>query len=210
MKKTVLLILLSFLIQNVFGNEIDSTLKYPCYPYNDIDFNKAYFCLNSAESKETTNREYFYNPTEKSFWSKLWGEPTQSRLLIGMFSWHLMSWLKPSTDPNKRGDNWNNELIAISYHGYFAGTLINSLYNRAYVAGIERYWFTTTKSKNFSYSLGYRLGLITGYTQKTFVLAKYSPVLPFPQLIFDMHIMHVDVELSWCIQVFSAGFGYRF
>lgn len=171
------------------------------------DFENSYFVRN-PEAASAQNRKYFYDLNEKSFWQKIKGMPTSNRLLLGMFSLHLMPYFKRSHHSSH--DNWNNQMIAISYHGYFVGTLINSLYKRAYAAGIERYWFTTKVNENFDYSLGYRLGLITGYTKKTYPFAKYSPVLPFPQMIFDMSIRHVQIELSWCFQVISLGFAYRF
>lgn len=150
------------------------------------------------------------NNNKTTFWEKLKGKPTPNRLMLGMFSLHLMHYFKPSHDPNKQGDNWNNQLVALSYHGYFAGTLVNSLYNRAYAAGIERYWYSKKVSQRFGYDVGYRLGLITGYTQKTYWLAKYTPVLPFPQVIFDLDVLHLQLEFSWCFQVISFGFAYRF
>ena len=170
-------------------------------------FENIYFFSNS-EDISAQNRKYFYDPNEKTVWEKIKGVPTANRLLVGMFSLHLMPYFKHPYHPSH--DNWNNQMIAISYHGYFIGTLVNSLYKRVYAAGIERYWFTTKVSGNFDYSLGYRLGLITGYTKKTYPLAQYSPVLPFPQLIFDMSIYHVQVEFMWCFQVISLGFAYRF
>ena len=147
---------------------------------------------------------------KKSVWKKIWGDPTPNRLLLGLFSLHLMSLYKPSTDPNKQPPNWNNQLIGISYHGFFGATLVNSCNTRAYAAGIERYWFTTVVTPHFDYSLGYRLGLVTGYTQKTYYLAKYTPVLPFPELIFDLSYRKVQVEFMWCFQVLGVGFAYRF
>lgn len=175
-------------------------------PYT-VDFENNYFSVN-PESDSAQNRQYFYDPDEKTTWQKIKGVPTPNRLILGMFSLHLMPYFKHSHHSSH--DNWNNQLIAISYHGYFVGTFINSLYKRAYAAAIERYWFTTKVNESFDYSLGYRLGLVTGYTQKTYPLAKYSPVLPFPQVIFDMSIYHVQVELMWCFQVVSIGFAYRF
>lgn len=156
-----------------------------------------------------TKKSSAQKPEKTSWWTKLKGKPTPNRLMLGMFSLHLMQYFKPPHGDKKR-DNWNNQLIAFSYRGYFAGTLVNSLYKRAYVAGIERYWYSRKVSKHFGYDVGYRLGLITGYTQKTYWIAKYTPVLPFPQVIFDLDFSHVQVEFYWCFQVIGAGFAYRF
>lgn len=180
----------SLFITHVFAEDIN------------FDLDKTYTTSRGVVAKNALNRSYFYDPTEKTFWQKLAGESTPNRFMFDMFSAHLK---------DRHSENWHNEAFVLFYHGYFAGTFVNSLYNRAYVVGIDRYWFTTTVNRKFEYSLGYRLGLITGYTEKTYWLAKYSPVLPFPQVVFDMTFFtHAQLELSWCAQVLSAAFVYRF
>lgn len=140
-----------------------------------------------------------YTPEEpRSFWSKLWGNPAPTAIYPLMFTFHL--------EPSSRDDNWNNQLIAGTYKGFFAGTFINSFYDRGYAAGIERMWDTEQLSDNFKNSVGYRLGLVSGYDQRLMALAAKTPVLPFPQVIDDITWKHVGVELSWCVDTVSAGF----
>ncbi len=134
----------------------------------------------------------------RSFWSKLWGTPAPTAIYPGMFTFHL--------EPGSRDDNWNNQLIAGTYKGYFAGTFINSFYDRGYAAGIERMWDTEQLSDNVKNSVGYRLGLVSGYDEQLAPIAGKTPVLPFPQVIDDITWKHVGVELSWCVDTVSAGF----
>ncbi len=142
--------------------------------------------------------------TEPSgFWTKLWGKPAPPALYLGMASFHL--------EPGSRDDNWNNQLIAGTYAGFFAGTLVNSFYDRAYAFGIQRMWGTQQLSEHISNSPGYRLGLISGYDERMMDLAAHTPLLPFPQIIDDIVIGdHVGIELSWSVVVLSAGFVVTF
>ncbi len=133
-----------------------------------------------------------------SFWSKLWGTPAPTALYPGMVTFHL--------EPGSRDDNWNNQLIAGTYKGYFAGTFINSFYDRGYAVGIQRMWDTEQLSDNFKNSVGYRLGLVSGYDERMVPIAAKTPVLPFPQIIDDITWKHVGIELSWCVDTVSAGF----
>ena len=143
-------------------------------------------------------------PTQSSFmsWQKVWGEPAPTSLYLGMVTLHI--------NPNSRDDNWNNQLIAVAVDGYFADTLVNSFYDRAYDAGIQRTFFTRELSSNVNESMGYRLGLISGYDKRMASFAEHTPLLPFPQLLYDLSWQHVGVELSWCLVTASAGLFYRF
>lgn len=142
-------------------------------------------------------------PQTAGFWTQLWGKPAPPALYLGMASFHL--------DPNSRDDNWNNQLIAGTYGGFFAGTLVNSFYDRAYAVGIQRMWGKQQLSEHISNSPGYRLGLISGYDERMMDLAERTPLLPFPQIIDDIVIGdHVGIELSWSAVVVSAGFVITF
>lgn len=158
-----------------------------------------YLDIQSA-TKDTTDT----SSTEQSgFWTKLWGKPAPSALYLGMASFHL--------EPGSRDDNWNNQLIAGTYDGFFAGTLVNSFYDRAYAFGIQRMWGTQQISEHITNSPGYRLGLISGYDDRMMELADHTPLLPFPQVIDDIVIgKHVGIELSWSVVVVSAGFVVTF
>lgn len=157
----------------------------------------ANYLDTQAAVKDTSSSE------ESGFWSKLWGNPAPPALYLAMVSFHL--------EPGSRDDNWNNQLIAGTYKGFFAGTLVNSFYDRAYAFGIQRMWGTQQISEHITNSPGYRLGLISGYDDRMMELADHTPLIPFPQVVDDIVIgKHVGIELSWSVVVVSAGFVITF
>ncbi len=114
-------------------------------------------------------------------------------------------------DPDSlRDDNWNNELIGAGYKGFFAATLLNSFHDRAYIAGIQRYVYTQKFSNGFTQNFGYRLGFISGYDERMSPLTNVSPLLPFPQLIYDISWKQVGVDFGFSGLALSAGFFYQF
>src|SRR6187551_2073731 len=64
--------------------------------------------------------------SSKNLLQMAWGSPEPSTIYLGMWSKHF----HPGVT--------NNEMIAVSLHGYFAGTFLNSWHERSYAAGIER------------------------------------------------------------------------
>lgn len=175
---------------NSCSNKVDG--KTGCFTseeYPGIHFSSTH---NDTADDDSTPEQ------PRSFWSKLWGTPAPTAIYPGMFTFHL--------EPGSRDDNWNNQLIAGTYKGFFAGTFINSFYDRGYAAGIQRMWDTEQLSDNVKNSVGYRVGLVSGYDERLAPIAAKTPVLPFPQVIDDITWKHVGIELSWCVDTVSAGF----
>ena len=150
-------------------------------------------------SSEKSNQ----NKNDTAFLEKAWGTPAPATLYLGMVTLHI-------NEHSRSNDNWNNQLIAATYDGYFAGTLLNSFYDRAYVAGIQRVFFSQQISENFSQSVGYRIGFISGYDERMMSFAKNTPVLPFPQLIYDLSWKHAGVEFGLLPMAATAGLFYQF
>jgi hypothetical protein len=192
------------LILPILGLGVVSTSWADTVCSNKVEGNTS--CFTSEEypgidlSADRTNdsTDSTVEQPNKGFWSKLWGTPAPTALYPGMVTFHL--------EPGSRDDNWNNQLIAGTYKGYFAGTFINSFYDRGYAAGIQRMWDTKQLSDNVKNSVGYRLGLVSGYDERLAPIANKTPVLPFPQIIDDITWKHVGIELSWCVDTVSAGF----
>ncbi len=139
---------------------------------------------------------------EPTLWQKLRGVPATTTLYGGMVTFHF--------NPNSRDDNWNNQLIALSMDGYFAGTLVNSYHDRAYAAGIQRIVYRQAITPTLNQSIGYRLGLISGYDKRMASIAEHVPLMPFPQVIYDLSWHHIGIEFSWCLVTASAGLLYQF
>lgn len=143
-------------------------------------------------------------PAPTQSWEALLGKVEPRPMLgLGMWTYHLK---RESED----FDNSRNDLIGLSYKGYFLATLVNSEDRRSYAAGIQRYWLTRNLRPDLTYQLGYRLGLIYGYDRKLGKYAAHIPVVPFPQFLFDLTWKHVGLELSYTWVVVSAGFYIRF
>jgi hypothetical protein len=133
----------------------------------------------------------------RSFLQMAWGSPEPSTVYLGMWSKHFHPGLT------------NNEMIAASLHGYFAGTFLNSWHERSYAVGIERSVHRDELGRNGAYSLGYRLGAINGYDSRLIKGAGSIPVVPFLQIVGNASWKKVGVQASYCWLVFTGGFFVR-
>jgi hypothetical protein len=103
----------------------------------------------------------------------------------------------------------NNQLVAINFHGYFAGTFLNSWHDRSYAAGVERSVHHGSMGEAGAYSVGYRLGAINGYDSRLIRGAGSTPVVPFVQVIGNASWKRVGVQGSYCWLVVTGGFFVR-
>ena len=131
-----------------------------------------------------------------------WGSPAAGQINLGMWTYHI------GTNLFQNQYNANNQLFSLTYRGLFAGTLLNSFYQRSYAAGIQRTLFSHTLANHVQDHFGYRLGLMYGYGTEEIqsLTGLYLPLVPFPQLIYGVDWNHVGVEVSWTVYVVSAGF----
>lgn len=135
---------------------------------------------------------------------KIWGTPSPEPMLaLGMWSYHLKH-------ESEDMDNSRNNLIGFSYKGLFGATFVNSENRRSYAVGIQRYWVTEPLKADFTWQLGYRLGLVYGYDDKLGRIATITPVVPFPQVISDLTWKNFGWEVSYTWVVVSTGFYIRF
>ena len=135
----------------------------------------------------------------------LQGTTSENAVFGGMWTYHL--------NPSSRDDRGNNELFGVLYHNFFAGTLMNSFDHRAFALGVQRNVYVHQFSHHWQYITSYRLGLMSGYKygQSPFSpLSKYSPVIPFPQLISAFQYRSFGWEISWALVVVSTSFYVTF
>lgn len=122
------------------------------------------------------------------------------RLYVGLWSTHFRD--------IRRGlrQNW---LLGMTAHGWYAGTFINSFGSRSVTVGIQR---TMTRGVKGSVtpSVGYRLGIVTGYDERFWSLAGKSPVLPFPQLLGGLDSGNLGMELGLAPLVATLGPNFSF
>lgn len=142
--------------------------------------------------------------TKRPLSEVMWGQTPPNAIYFGMFTLHI-------NPESFKDDRWNNNLIGGVYDGIFFGTLLNSFDNRAFVVGLGRDVYNETLSENFNLRVGYRLGVISGYDERMGDMAKYSPVIPFPQIYADLTWRkHLGFEFTYVGVVFTAGFYWTF
>lgn len=150
------------------------------------------------------NNDTLASQTSDDWWTFLKGEPQDNSVYLGMVTFHF-------NQNSRLNDRWNNDLVGGVYKGIFVGTLINSFNDRAYVIGVSRDVYKQKLNENFDMTLGYRLGLISGYDERMTSIAEYTPVLPFPQAYADFTFKNTaGVEISYIGVVLTAEFYIRF
>ncbi|MCF6775002.1 hypothetical protein L3V83_00320 [Thiotrichales bacterium 19X7-9] len=162
--------------------------------------------INQLAQSDTTTEDTSddQSTSDESWWEWIKGTPQQNSVYLGMFTLHF----SPGSIKN---DNWNNQLIGGTYKGIFFGTLVNSFYNRAYVAGFSRDLYENQVSENVNMTAGYRLGLITGYTLDMNEFTSHLPALPFVQGYVDFTYRGiVGIEFSYVGIVVTTEFYLRF
>jgi len=130
----------------------------------------------------------------------MWGTKEPSAFYLGMWSTHL-------THPKDINNNW---LIGLNIEGFFLGTFINSYDKRSWAAGVERRVWATGKKNGLNASVGYRLGLMTGYEERFTMFFGHSPVILFPEFISNLAYKNVGFQIGYSWTVFAGGFFWRF
>ena len=126
------------------------------------------------------------------------GRPTQ--LYFGMWTMHLRR------DVLALDNNW---AVGVTWHGFFGATFMNSFGRRAFTGGLQR-TIVSTRPAPLAVSVGYRLGVVSGYDGRFMPLARKTPVLPLVQPFVSIDITHVSVEVSYTFVVISTAISYRF
>lgn len=103
----------------------------------------------------------------------------------------------------------NNRVVGVTVGGWFAATFNNSFGRRAYAAGLQRQ-FLSARHGWTTTSLGYRLGLVSGYDGRLMRLARKTPVMPLVQPFVSFDVARVGVEVSYTFVVVSATVSLRF
>ena len=166
------------------------------------------FCEEAAQKSESKpieesfsydlSKPYNSFSEEDGWLDSLWGQPFRDHIYLGMWTQHFSS--------GDDQENTNN-LLAVSYKGYFLGTFVNTHKDQVYSAGWQRSLYQD-KWGEFDVEAGYRLGLMYGYTK--FLRLGDSKFFPLVQTVLDIDYNGFGVELSWAGVIVSAGFYYRF
>ena len=125
-------------------------------------------------------------------------EPT--RLYFGMWTTHLKH------DVVALHNNW---VAGLTYRGFFGATFLNSYGRRAFTAGIQR-TIVASEPRPFGASLGYRVGLVSGYDGRFMRIARETPVLPFIQPYVTLDVYRVGFEIQYTFVIVSVAASVRF
>lgn len=125
-------------------------------------------------------------------------EPT--RLYFGMWTTHLKH------DGVSLQNNW---VVGLTFRGFFGGTFLNSYGRRAFTAGIQR-TILSAEPRPIGASLGYRLGVVSGYDGRFMAIARETPVLPFVQPFVMIDVNRVGVEIQYTFVIVSVAASVKF
>ena len=129
-----------------------------------------------------------------------WGYTPRNSLYLGMWTYHYMM-TRPFKDRN-----WKNQLIGFNYHSLFIGTIKNSYSERGYIVALRRDFYQKQVG-HFYFNAGYMLGLVSGYKDgQMSSITKYTPVIPIPQIFWDMSYKRIAIEIAMIPSVASVGF----
>jgi hypothetical protein len=123
-----------------------------------------------------------------------------THLYFGMWTLHLRR------DVLGLDNNW---AVGVTWHGFFGATFMNSFGRRAFTGGLQR-TIVSTRPAPLAASVGYRLGVVTGYDGRFMPLARKTPVLPLVQPFVSIGVTHISVEVSYTFVVISTAVSYRF
>lgn len=116
--------------------------------------------------------------------------PRRRRAILGLWSMHPYEPQFPEVDWTRGG--------GVQFSQWFLATFVNSYDDRSFIAGLERYWLER-KAGFLDFGVGYRVGLLTGYDERLFELAKYTPILPFGGILgwVDVGPIGLDSFFVW-------------
>jgi hypothetical protein len=126
--------------------------------------------------------------------------PEPTRLYFGMWTTHLKD------DAVALDNNW---VVGVTYRGFFGGTFLNSFGRRAYTGGVQR-TLLASERQPVGVSLGYRVGVVSGYDGRFMRMARDTPVLPFVQPFVTIDMQRIGIEVSYTFVVVSMAASYRF
>jgi hypothetical protein len=150
-----------------------------------------------APKPENASSEGGQKHRGRSWLDAIIGEPGQDNLYLGMWSYHFLK-------DNEEYQTENN-LIGISYGGYFFGSFINSFDDRAWSAGVQRDFYRN-RWDWLNLDAGYRAGLLYGYDRITLPGTKLGPLF---QVYADVSYRRFGLQFSWALEVVTAGFFVR-
>jgi len=129
------------------------------------------------------------------------GDAPPDAIGVGMWTYHLRN----SSDFY----TYNNYGAAVLYNSIFGVAFRNCFDEPAIAAGVQRTFYTKPLRRNFDLSMGYRLGLLSGYDNRFAKIADYTPILPIAQIVADFTYKKAGLELTYTGIIVSARLIFR-
>tara|TARA_Y100001936_G_C15795300_1_gene518635 strand:- start:84 stop:677 length:594 start_codon:yes stop_codon:yes gene_type:complete len=92
---------------------------------------------------------------------------------------------------------------------WLVATFINSYDRRAFVVALERYWWAEQLDW-IDLGVGYRAGVITGYTEELIEWAGSAPALPFAGLLLWVDVGPLSIDGFYAYRGITLEAGLRF
>ena len=150
-----------------------------------------------APNPEATRSEDGQEEQRRSWLNYILGEPGQDNFYLGMWSYHFLE--------GNGGYHTQNNLLGVSYGGYYFGTFINSYDDRTWSGGVQRDVYGS-RWRRLNLDTGYRAGLLYGYDTLTLPDTKLGPLF---QVYADVSYRQFGLQFSWASEVVTAGFFVR-
>ena len=183
----------------------------PVFSSDFMTNNSEKYNLGIAPKSNSTNKNNYLGKSTEIGTTKsgaetnsefsLWGEPGKDAVYLGMWSFHLSLLVNQGAN-----ENWQHDLLAVSYSGFIGGTFINSFHDRCYVFALHRSIYRSGNKNGFSTDLGYNLGVVKGYDSRLVSVADDLKYLPFFQVTYDISWKMLGLQLSYVGTVLTAGF----
>ena len=134
-------------------------------------------------------------------WAILGQTPDRRRFVPGMWAMHPFLPTFPELNPMSG--------LAIQFSTWVFATFVNSYQERAFLVAVERNWIDEDW-RALRFGAGFRLGLVTGYDERLFELARHTPVLPFGGLLVWSQLGPVGVGAFYVYRAITleASFGF--
>jgi len=134
-------------------------------------------------------------------WKYIKGKPTNSAVLVGMWSMH--------TSNHKSELCGENNLFGIDYNGYSIGTFKNSYRHQSVFAGLGRTVYTLHVAKGLNVDFKYRIGAMYGYRDKYPNVLGISP-LAYPIIGVNYKKIGTDITIIPSDRpIFASNFRYN-
>lgn len=150
-----------------------------------------------APTAEAVNLKEAQKERGRGWLEVMLGDPGQDNLYVGMWSHHFL-------EGNEEYQT-QNDLLGISYGGYYFGTFITSFDDRAWSGGVQRDVYRN-RWHRLNLDTGYRAGLLYGYEERTLGNTELGPLF---QVYADVSYRQFGLQFSWALEVVTAGFFVR-